>query len=238
MPTVLAPPPPTQVVAPRAVSRRQSLPGGRAVVGGFLVAFAVVAIFAAYQRAAAGPEVRLVVASNDLEIGERIERGDLALVPVQISGSTTTSRTFTDPSRLVGATVVGPVARGELVQASDVVRREGGADTAEVSLAVPASKAVGGSLVRGELVDVLATYGSGVDAYTLTVVRGARVVRADAAGGPLGDGGSLVVTLSVRGHEEARAVSHSAAAADVSIVRSGGDQAAGDTYRTPPPSED
>lgn len=233
---------PTEAPAPpnrRPISRRRALPGGRAVVGGFLVALSLVAIFTGYTRATSEPRVMFVVARSDLTVGDVIKLDDLALVPMDLPAATTGSRAFTDPESLVGATVLGPIAKGELVQAGAVLRRFGATGGGpQVSLALPSSRAVGGSLAAGELVDVLATYGSGVDAYTVTVVREARVVRVDATGGALSDGASLVITLAVSSHDDARAVSHSASAADVSVVRSDGTRSAGDSYRTPLPDED
>lgn len=158
---------------------------------------------------------------------------------MDLTSAATAGRAFTDPDVLVGSTVLGPIAKGELVQASSVVRRSASDSRGpQVSLALPASRAVGGSLVAGELVDVLVTYGTGVDAYTLTVVRSARIARIDQTGGALSDGSSLVITLAVATHDDARSVSHSAAAGEVAIVRSDGSRDGSDTYRTPRPDED
>ena len=229
-----APAPPAR----QSIGRRRGLPGGRAVVGGFLVALSLIAIFAGYIGATSETQVLFAVARNDLTVGDVIGPGDLAMVPMDLPPEITGSRAFTDHDALVGATVLGPIAKGELIQAGAVLRREGGeANGPQVSVALPSSRAVGGSLVPGELVDVLATYGTGVDAYTLTVVREARVVRVDEAGGALSDGASLVVTLAVTTNDDARAVSHSSSAAEVSVVRSAGARSGGDSYRTPLPDE-
>ena len=229
-----APAPP----AHQSIGRRRGLPGGRAVVGGLLVAVSLIAIFAGYLGATSDAQVLFAVARNDLTVGDVIAPGDIAMVPMDLPADITGSRAFTDPDALIGATVLGPIAKGELVQAAAVLRREGdGTNGPQVSVALPSSRAVGGSLVPGELVDVLATYGTGVDAYTLTVVREARVVRVDEAGGALSDGASLVVTLEVSTHDDARAISHSSSAAEVSVVRSAGARSGGDSYRTPVPAE-
>ena len=202
------------------------------------MALSLLAIYAGYARATADPQTLFVVARNHLTVGDVISRGDLAMVAMDLPGEITGSRAFTDADALVGATALGPIAKGELVQAGSVLRRDSANSGPQVSLALPSSRAVGGSLVAGELVDVLATYGTGVDAYTITVVRQARVVRVDETGGALSDGASLVVTLAVSSHDEARAVSHSAAAAEVSVVRSSDGGAGGsDSYRTPLPAQ-
>ena len=66
--TTLSPPRPAtgQNGGGRPLRRRRALPGGRAVVGGFLIALAAVGIFAAYTGATSDGRQRFVVARNDL----------------------------------------------------------------------------------------------------------------------------------------------------------------------------
>src|SRR3954452_11808754 len=66
------------------IRRRTPLPGGRAVIGGFLVALAATAVFAAYTRATTTPEQRFVVARRALAPGHHITRADLALTPMRV----------------------------------------------------------------------------------------------------------------------------------------------------------
>lgn len=225
--------------APALVRRRRPLPGGRAVVGGLLVAAAAVGVFAAYADATAGPRDRYVVAARDLAPGARLTGADLALRPIDLPAPLS-GRAFRDEGSLVGAMVVGPVAAGELVQAGAVVRPEGGAGTREVSFAVPRARALGGRLAGGERVDVVATYGTGAEAVTVSVVRGALVVGVDAGRGPLGEQGDVVLTLAVDRAVDAMAVAHAARAGEVAVVRAtGADADAGpDSYRPPAGDED
>ena len=205
--------------AGRQVRRRQPLPTGRAVVGGFLVAASALGIYAAWASAAGGPDERFTVARRDLAIGHRIEAGDLALQPMDLPATLARSA-FSNPRLLVGSTVVGPVGKGELVQAGDVVDAAGAPTDLEVSFAVERSRAVAGSLRAGEFVDVLATFGAGGDTYTTTVVVGARVLAAGDRSGGLGAGDERTITLAVRSAGEARAVTHAVNAGEVVLVRS------------------
>ena len=220
----------------RQVRRRQPLPTGRAVVGGFLVAVSAVGIFAAWSSAAGGPDERFAVARRDLPIGHRIEAGDVTLQPMDLPTSLARAA-FSNPRLLVGSTVVGPVGRGELLQAGDVVDSDGAPTDLEVSFAVERSRAVGGSLRPGEFVDVLGTFGAGGDTYTTTVVVGARVLAVDDGDGGLAAGDERTITLAVRTADEARAVTHAVNAGDVTLVRSraaaGEDVDRSGTYRAP-----
>lgn len=191
-------------------------------MGGFLIALAALGIFMAYTRVSAGPETRYVVARHDLRMGTRIRPDDLALLPMELPPSVAGNAAFTDRARLVDATVIGPVRAGELVQASDVLHKRSGPGEVEVSLPVESARALDGRLLPGEQVDVLATFGSGGDAYTIALVRGATVLSADRRQGTLADGRTEVVVLAVRTRDEAIALAHAVAAGEITLVRTTG----------------
>ncbi len=95
----------------RPLRRRRTLPGGRAVVGGFLVALAAVGTFAAYTGAVADDDEQYVVASQDLPLGHRLTEGDLARLPMELP-PLLGARAYRNPSALVGAVVIAPLGRG------------------------------------------------------------------------------------------------------------------------------
>jgi Flp pilus assembly protein CpaB len=223
----------------RLLQRRRPLPGGRAVVGGFLVALAAVGIFAAYTDATAGDRRQYLVARADLPMGHRISRGDVSLETMDLPPSVQ-RQAVRDPARLVGATVIGPVVKGELIQASDFTSRDG-QETGlgpEISFPVESARALSGQLRVGELVDVLATYDSGGQDNTVFVVRNARVMNRSKPGGALNEGadGKEVITLAVSSPTETLALAHAASAGTITIVRSAGPAAspAESSYQTPP----
>ena len=103
-------------------------------------------------------------------------------------------------------------------------------------LAIPGSRAVAGTLRPGDRVDVLATFGSGGETYTVAVVRQAEVLDAGRTGGSLASGDSETITLAVASSDEALAVSHAVTAGEVTLVRSTGTTTSGpvgQTYRAP-----
>lgn len=225
----------------QTIRPRRSLPGGRAVAGAFLVATAAVGTFAAYTTATASDGETYLVARRDLTIGQTLSRDDLATATIEVPAFLQ-ARAFRAPEALVGATLLGPVARGELIQASSI-RRAGAGDVPggrEISFPVDASRAVDGSLQRGEHVDVLVTYGTGADAYTLLVTRAARLIDLRAPGGGLSDSRTRIVTLGVDTAEQALALANASSAGAVTLVRTGapgGTIAAGeaDRYQAPGP---
>src|SRR3954471_4712183 len=118
-----APPPVSTngAAATRTVRRRRTLPGGRAVVGGFLVALSAVGVFSAWTASTSGPSQRYVVATHDIAPGDRIARGDLTVVALDLPDAQR-HHAFTDLDLLVGATALAPLADGQLVQSSDVAK--------------------------------------------------------------------------------------------------------------------
>lgn len=232
------PTPPTSAGAgaSRSVRRRVALPNGRAVVGGFLVAVSLLALFAAYSGAAAGPGTSFVVARRDIPIGTRLQAGDLALRPMDLPDDIADGAAFRGGATLVGATTVGPIRKGELVQASGVVRSRGEPAELEVSFAIERAKALAGSLRPGERVDVLATFGSGDDSYTVVVVRQARVLDARRSDEGFAGDHTDVVLVAVASAGEALALTHALHAGDVTLVRASPEAAGappGGTYRAP-----
>jgi Flp pilus assembly protein CpaB len=129
---------------------------------------------------------------------------------------------FSGTSALVGATTVGPIRGGELVQVGDVVRKTSAPQDVEMSFSIDTARAVAGGLRPGEQVDVLATFGAGGDTYTLAVVRGARVLATSRPGRGFADARTSVVTLGLHTSDEALALSHAVNAGEVTLVRSTG----------------
>ncbi|MDP8970811.1 MAG: SAF domain-containing protein [Actinomycetota bacterium] len=218
-------------VAGRTVRRRRGLPGGRAVLGGFLVALAAVGVFAAYLSATAGPQTSYVVVTRDVGAGEQLGPADLALVPAELPDSLR-ARAFNDPGVLVGATTLAPLRADELVQASSVVATGAPDGAWLVSFSADASRALGGQIKPGERIDVLATFGGGDSAFTQLVAADVPVVAASTAPGAIGSESLVSFTVALADRDTEVAVVHAAAAGVVSVVRATG------ASQQPPPLED
>lgn len=211
------------------------LPSGRAVVGGFLVALSALGILLAWSGATAGPTTSYVVAARDLPIGTRLTAADLALVEMDLPPSLASTSAFDDLEGLEGVEVVSALRAGELVQASALVAPGGAPSDLEVSFPVEAERAVGGSLKAGEFIDVLATFGSGADTYTTTVLQSVRVLAISSSNDALGSASARTITVAVATPDDARALTHAVNVAKLMLVRSGDNGTAdqGATYRAP-----
>ena len=123
---------------------------------------------------------------------------------------------FTAPDQLIDRVALVPLAAGELVQSGAVGDRA--LAPFEVAVSVDGDRALDGQLRSGERVAVLATYGSGPDAATFTVVGEALVERVTRPSG-LAVGTTDVVTVGLATETEAQAVVHAARAAELTFVR-------------------
>lgn len=217
-----APAPETNGAEPpaRTVRRRRGLPGSRAVVGGLLVAAAAVGMFAAASRSAGGPTHSYVVARQELPAGTRLQASDMELVPMELAPGVR-DRVFDRAQPLIGATLVSPLGAGELVQSSAVVARKGDTASRELSFTLERGR-VGAGIKHGERADLLATYGTGNDAFTAVVVRHALLVAIDRPRTASGESGPSTVTVAVDDPADALALAHALQLGKVTLVRATG----------------
>lgn len=207
------------VRGPRPLRRRRTLPGSRAVVGGFLVAAALVGLFAAYAGVGAGPSQSFVVARHPLAAGTRLEASDLLLEAMDLPAGAR-ARVFGRVSDLVGTTLLSPLEKGELLQASSVAATPPGGASRVVSFPVDRDRL--GRLKQGERVDVVATFGTGTDAYTALVLRQALVTEIVRGGSSLGDSGDTVITVAVDDPADELAMAHALQLAKLTVVVTSG----------------
>ena len=204
--------------ASRVLRRPRRLPDSRAILGALLVAASVVGIYAAYSGAHDGPRAYYVVAAHTIRPGDALAADDLARARVDLPPALR-KQAFTDASVLVGATTLSPVGAGELVQAGQVIRKRGGAQTSELSFPIEASR-IGAGLRPGDRVDVVATYGTGMDAYSIVVGPEVQVLDVmrdrDALGG---ESSAVVLTVASRGRADSIALAHASRAGELSVIR-------------------
>lgn len=219
--------------ARRQVARPAGVPGGRAVLGGVLVALAGVGTFMAWSRAAAPPHESYAVADRDLRPGDPLAADAVRFVPMDLPAAVAEAA-FRDGASLEGRVTVAPIGAGELIQAGSLSDQGSGDPAAELSLALPRERAVDGRLRPGDLVDV---YASGDEGATV-VAAGQRVVDVTAPGGAFADGEELTVTLAVAEAGERAAVVGAASAGTVTLVRTTHVSRRGSTSRgaEPPPA--
>jgi Flp pilus assembly protein CpaB len=215
--------PSTRSVGPARIRRSTSLPSSRAVVGGLLIAVAMVAVFLVASGATVGPAQQAVIARRTIAIGHRLTVDDLDLAAVDVPDPTR-ARLFPTLDTAVGAITVAPLDADELIgRAAVVTTGTDLADTHDFSFPVDRERAVNGHLQPGETLDVLATYGTGDDARTEVVARGVRLLDLEEAGkATIGSNGKVVVTLAMTSADDVLRAAHASEVAAITLVRSDG----------------
>jgi len=204
------------------------------VVGGVLVAAAGVGLFSAATTAGRQPGHPYVVAERALTAGTRLEPGDLALARIELP-PTLRARAFDDPEILAGATLLAPVGPGELIQVSAVIAGSATAGSRELTFTVERGR-IGATIRDGERIDLLATYGSGAEAYTLVAGRDLPVITIDRARVGVGETSPIFVTVAVADQAHEVALGHAAQVGKLTVVRTTGaapTDGPAPTYRAP-----
>lgn len=198
------------------IDRRRSLPGGRAVVGGLLMAVAALGVFVAYSHASARPTAPVVVASTRLLAGETITAEDVHLVEADLPTEVATG-TFGAAEDVIGRIALGPIAEGEILQAGLVTDDVSGEARHEVALTLPRAQVAVGRLKQGEQVDLFVTAGNATE----LVVRSAEVVQLGSAGdGSITSDREVELVVAVPSGDAVTALVHALRTGDVTVVRS------------------
>ncbi len=159
----------------RSVGRGRALPSGRALLGSLLVTLAGVGLYLATVRATEAPMTTYVVAASDLPPQHDITAADLRVVTLRFDANLD-PHTFRSVNDLLKARTLGPIRRGEFIQPGSVIASPPGSNGLEMSFSIERSRAVDGRLREGELVDIIATTGSGSSAVTNVVIANALIL--------------------------------------------------------------
>lgn len=215
----------------RTIRPRRSLPGGRAVIGAFLVVVAAVGTFGAYLSATAAPDTSYMVATRSFDIGHVIVEADLVggaagfrAVPIELpdeQAARAYSDAAADAEALLGQVVVAPIAAGDLVQETQFVNVADAGDGVAMSFSLPVDRALAGRVGAGERIDVIATFpAAGSASQTRVVARDVTVVTALSGGDGL-NGGRATLTVEVPDLATAQQLQHAVDIAQVAILRGG-----------------
>jgi Flp pilus assembly protein CpaB len=206
----------------RRIGRPRSLPSGRAVLGGLLVATSMVGAVGLSRASGAPDTVPVLVASSPIAPFEPLGPHNLRIDHLALPDAIVTA-TYADADALAGTVSRSHIGEGELLQRGDVVEstaaQRAAAPAREISLRIDHERAVDGRLEVGDRVDVLATYGNGVDALTFVVLADAPLLSVATLEGRVGGSGAVVITLALDRRADTIALAHAADNADITVVR-------------------
>jgi Flp pilus assembly protein CpaB len=194
-------------------------------MGGALIALAAALAFVASNADHSAPSHTVVVARRVIAPGTQLSSADLEIRSIAISDELV-AHGFSDPDELLHAATLAPIGAGELLQRSAV--RVSGAPVSGVDFSFPIDRehAIDGELQSGDTVDVLATFGSGLDAQTALLARSVRLTQVTTTdSSSVAGAGRLVVTASFADTDKVLDVAHAAQVAALTLVRTTGSNA-------------
>jgi Flp pilus assembly protein CpaB len=217
---VAAPADPGAPIPIRTIVPRRSLPGTRAITGGVLVAIAAIGVYVATSGAAGDHRQPVVVASHDIAPGAQLSASDFQIVRMRVSPADAT-HVARSSTRFAGATTLGPIKAGELIQTGDIEFNSTNATQPEISIALPIARALGGDLHPGDTVDVVVTDKT-AGSTTRTAASDAKVVRIGQTNSGLTNDGTITVTFAVTSREDATALAEANDNGQITLVRTTG----------------
>lgn len=196
-------------------SRR--LPSGRAVLGGLLITLAVLGVLMA-SRLGDNATIRdVVVAQTDLAPGTVIAPEHVAQIQIRLAEDV--DWVVTDPETIYGTVLLGPVARLEFLQFSNITTGTPESlptGLAEVSIEVDRGRAPAG-LAPGELISVLATYTDG-EPETRLIAQDVIVLSYDTGDSEFSSSSEAVLRLGLADGAKASEIVMASLVGEVSIV--------------------
>jgi hypothetical protein len=194
------------------------------VVGGLLVTLAAIGTFVAYTSASSGPSGWIVVANRPVVVGEHLAASDLRAVPADLP-SEVQATLFGSVGELGDAVALMPLGADQAIARNDVslAPQTDVARTHDLSFALDRDRALNGRIQPGELVDLVASFGSGSDATTVVVVRRVRVASLDLpAGSSAASSAKVTITLAFTTEEDVLVAANALEVAKVTLSRSTG----------------
>ncbi len=204
------------------VRTRSWLPSPRAAAGGLLVAASALGSWGLSATAHDTPGTPTLVAAGPIAPGHVITAADVTVVLVDLPHAQR-DHTLRALDEAVGQVALGPVGAGEFLQPTSVSPAAEQPGARSVSFVVEQPWAVDGALVAGDHIDLLSTWGEGVDATTERVLRDATVARVSHNdGGGLGGVSTLTITVVLTDQREVEATATAAHIGAITVVRATG----------------
>jgi Flp pilus assembly protein CpaB len=138
------------------------------------------------------------VAASAIPAGSAVDAADTRLVQVHASDAVLANGLLGVSQLGEGWTAAVAVAPGQPIALSELTKPDASGEQGAMSIEVPVDHAAGGSIVPGDLVDVIAANGSGGAYYVAQGLRVLSVAPSGSGGGVLGGGtGDYFVVVAV-----------------------------------------
>lgn len=206
----------------KTLRKRRQLPGSRTVLGAFLITTAGVVAFASSTGWTDNSNAKYLVAAHDMPTGTQLQANDLKTVELTLpTASAASAIRSADVAK--GHVLLGPMKANELLQTGLLASKAASDERPQISISIPSSQALAGTLASGERVDVLVAVKDKDVTVARTVVSAARVLKISNASG-LDRGGNVTILLSVGDKAETAGLAQAAGQGELSLIRTTGSQ--------------
>ncbi len=205
----------------RIITPRRSPFNLRTVLGAVFVGTAALGTFVVASQLDQRELTEVVTAREDIPAGSRLSDRAIEVQRVQLDPSQR-SHTFSSTATLRDAVTLGPIEKGEHVQRGNVAALSREAQTVEISFAIPPSRALNGTLLSGETVDILASPKSSASPQATVVVSRAKVLRSEGSTGAIGKGNEIVITVALPRSTDVAAVATAIDGGTLTLIRTTG----------------
>ena len=207
----------------RSPVRGRRRPNLRAALGALLITGAVVAVLSLADSNSEDRARTVVVATRPLTSGEILDPADLGLTMAGLDEDIA-ANAFTSIEELAGAAMLAPLGSGEILQRSAVLTDPDSLEGAtEFSFPIDAQHAMNGDLRPGETIDLLATFGSNIDATTSVLARDLRIIRSVVVDGSSFETGTrLSLTVALPVGTDVLTIVHATRVAELTAIRTTG----------------
>ena len=194
----------------------------RVLFGSLLIVGAVFGLSWSFSNQSGISTVLMVVPKRTISPYQPISVNDLSTIRVP-TRSQFSALFVSNSNSLLGDQALVALEPNEPITQSEVAPIIHNADR-ELTLEVPSARAVEGSLSPGDRVDVLATYGSGPTANTITAGRSVLVLAVSQLASSFSSSSpkTVSVTLAISSFDEMMAIAQGQVAATITLVRSTG----------------
>ncbi len=194
----------------------------RVLFGSLLIVGAVFGLSWSFSNQSGISTVLMVVPKRTISPYQPISVNDLSTIRVP-TRSQFSALFVSNSNSLLGDQALVALEPNEPITQSEVAPIIQNADR-ELTLEVPSARAVEGSLSPGDRVDVLATYGSGPTANTITAGRSVLVLAVSQLASSFSSSSpkTVSVTLAISSFDEMMAIAQGQVAATITLVRSTG----------------
>ncbi len=212
------------------VARHRALPSGRAALGALLVTAAAAGAFVIATQNTTRPIRSIVVAANNIAVGEVIDQADLRVIQLDLP-DVLVGHGFALAADVEGMTATAPLKEGDPILRSAVITKLA-AGTQEISFPIETGRGAGGLVGPNDHVNLFVSWELDGSVVTELLLADALVLRVNRSKDEIDRNSGYELVVAVERPEESTRLAHAIDQGRITVVRTTDDR---DESATPQP---